>query len=488
MADNFFGITDQGKMRDNNEDRFIAQTLPVRQTGTSHKRYVLACVIDGVGGYEGGEIASGLAHDSIINYLQKPFTEIIPALKNALAVANDKIYKRKQNEDAINEMACVLTLALADIQENKFYYAHVGDTRLYLLRDNSLVKVTKDHSFVGFLEDSGRLSEADAMNHPKRNEINKAIGFDEQQFLQPDYIETGESPFLPGDTLLLCSDGLSDLVDNKTMTSILLSNKTLKETGKALVKAANEAGGKDNITVVLVKNDKAQLTHEATKPIPIKKNEEPQPEEEPVIEKEEPVEEPPEKSVNEIPVVEKTERKKSQGILWFLIVILLAAVGWFVYKDYLKQPPKPKAVMPAPEKKISTDAQKFFDSINSKKEISLNKIFNAAQVVFTDSIVVDKDSLIIHGNNKSIIADSSFKNAAFIFSEHCKYIFIDSVTFENFNVGIVTKNTAVHLKNVRFNNCKVAVRHEILSNEKNISGKIDDSLVSLKKDSVKTKH
>src|SRR5690348_16668919 len=162
MADNFFGITDQGKMRDNNEDRFIAQTLPVRQTGILHKRYVLACVIDGVGGYEGGEIASGLAHDSIINYLQKPFQEIIPALKNALTAANEKIYKRKQSEDAINEMACVLTLALADIQENKFYYAHVGDTRLYLLRDNSLVKVTKDHSFVGFLEDSGRLSEADA--------------------------------------------------------------------------------------------------------------------------------------------------------------------------------------------------------------------------------------------------------------------------------------------------------------------------------------
>src|SRR5690242_21916548 len=115
MADNFFGITDKGRMRDNNEDRFIAQTI-------LQKRYVLACVIDGVGGYEGGEIASGLAHDSIINYLQKPFNEIIPALKNALAVANDKIYKRKQNEDAINEMACVLTLALADIQENKFYY------------------------------------------------------------------------------------------------------------------------------------------------------------------------------------------------------------------------------------------------------------------------------------------------------------------------------------------------------------------------------
>ena len=72
-------------------------------------------------------------------------------------------------------MACVLTLAMIDIDNNQFYYAHVGDTRMYLLRDQSLVKVTKDHSFVGFLEDSGRLSEKEAMSHPKRNEINKAL-------------------------------------------------------------------------------------------------------------------------------------------------------------------------------------------------------------------------------------------------------------------------------------------------------------------------
>jgi len=477
MADNFFGITDKGKMRDNNEDRFIAQTI-------LQKRYVLACVIDGVGGYEGGEIASDLAHDAIIDYLQKPFTEIIHTLKTAMAVANERIYKRKENESDISEMACVLTLTLADIKENKFYYAHVGDTRLYLLRDNSLVKVSKDHSFVGFLEDSGRLTEADAMNHPKRNEINKALGFDEQQFLQPDYIETGESPFLPGDILLLCSDGLSDMINNKTITRILTSDKTLKEKGKLLVKAANEAGGKDNITIVLVKNDKAQVMQEATKPVSIKKNEEPQQEEEPIIEKEESVEEP----VEQIPVVEKTGSKKSSGVLWFLLVILLAVVAWFVYKDYLKQPPKPKAIMPPPAKRTSLDEQKLADSINTKKEISLNKIFVANQSInFTDSIFVDKDSLIIHGNKKSMVADSSFKNAAFIFSEKCRYILIDSLTLENFKVGIITKNKALHLKDVQFKNCDVAVRHEILSNEKTVSGKITDSLSFIKKDTAKTK-
>ena len=476
MADNFFGITDKGRMRDNNEDRFIAQTI-------LQKRYVLACVIDGVGGYEGGEIASGLAHDAIINYLQKPFKEIISSLKNALASANEKIYKKKQAEHEISEMACVLTLTLADIKENKFYYAHVGDTRLYLLRDNSLVKVTKDHSFVGFLEDSGRLSEEAAMNHPKRNEINKALGFDEQQFLQPDYIETGESPFLPGDILLLCSDGLSDMLSNKIITSILTSDKSLREKGKALVKAANEAGGKDNITVVLVSNDKSRLLHEATKPVIIKKNEEPSQQEETVIEKEEPARETVE------PVVDNTKRKGASGFIYFLLVILIAALGWFIYKDYLHQPPKPKAVMPPPQKRINGDEQKLIDSIGSKKEIHLNKIFSVNQPInFTDSIFVDKDSLIIHGNNANIIADSSFKNAAFIFSENCKYILIDSLTLEKFNVGIITQNKALHLKDVQFKDCKVAVQHEILSNNKIVSGRLVDSLSSSKKDSVKTKH
>ena len=472
MADNFFGITDKGKMRDNNEDRFIAQTV-------LQKRYILACVIDGVGGYEGGEIASDLAHDSIQNYLQKPFTEVISALKNALTAANEKIYKKKLAENEINEMACVLTLTLADIKENKFYYAHVGDTRLYLLRDNSLVKVTKDHSFVGFLEDSGRLSEEAAMNHPKRNEINKALGFDEQQFLQPDYIETGESPFLPGDTLLLCSDGLSDMLNNKIMTSILTSDKNLKEKGKAFIKAANDAGGKDNITVVLVKNDKLRLTQEATKPLTSKKKETLAEEEQPVKINDEVTE----------PVVEKAKRNSSVTLLSALSLILIAAIVWFIYNDYLKKKPQiPKAVMPATHL-TNADEQKLIDSIRSdEKEIYLSKIFNANQpVIFNDVVLIEKDSLHIHGGGINIIADSAYNKTAFIFSSNCKYILLDSLTLQNFNVGIVTKNAALHLKDVQFKNCNVSVQHEIFSTGNSVSGKIADSLSS-HKDSLKTKH
>ena len=152
-------------------------------------------------------------------------------------------------------MACVLTCAVADVKNNKCWYAHVGDTRIYLFRDHSLVKISKDHSVVGFLEESGRLSEEEAMRHPRRNEINKALGFEEDISIVEDFIETGESPYLPGDVLLLCSDGLTDMISSGIITKVLTAKKSLAAKARALVDAANEAGGNDNITAVLIENN-----------------------------------------------------------------------------------------------------------------------------------------------------------------------------------------------------------------------------------------
>ncbi len=191
MAENFFGVTDIGKLRKSNEDTFIAKPV-------CNDQLIAACVIDGVGGYSGGELAARLARAAIIDHLNIVSNDIINIMKGALAFANEKIYKEKQLSKQNKQMACVVTLALADVSSNKFYYAHVGDTRLYLLRDKTLVKVTRDHSIVGFLEESGRLSEEAAMHHPKRNEISKALGFEAQIGVKNDFIETGESPFLPG--------------------------------------------------------------------------------------------------------------------------------------------------------------------------------------------------------------------------------------------------------------------------------------------------
>ncbi|MET3114365.1 serine/threonine protein phosphatase PrpC [Pedobacter sp. CG_S7] len=262
MTDNnIFGQTDIGRVRDNNEDAFVAEEL-------LHSGFILGCVIDGVGGYEGGEVAAAMTMDCIkTNLFSVTADDVIPRMVGTLKLANDEIYNRKQLDTSLEKMACVLTLVLADVENNKFYYAHVGDTRLYLLRDKVLVKITQDHSFVGFLEDSGRLSESEAMSHPKRNEVNQALGFSSTASLKDDFIETGESPFLPGDTLLMCSDGLTDRIDKDQLTVILTQYTSLRAATAALVDAANDAGGHDNITVVLLKNNTKPLIHEAAKPL-----------------------------------------------------------------------------------------------------------------------------------------------------------------------------------------------------------------------------
>ena len=267
MAENFFGLTDVGRQRDNNEDAFIAQSI-------LNKQFIMACVIDGVGGYEGGEVAAAIAKEAFLNsffFFKKGSADMIGMLRQSFLAANEKIYNEKIQSGKNSSMACVATLAIVDIKNNILYYAHVGDTRLYLLRDHSLIKVTKDQSFVGFLEDSGRLSEEEAMTHPKRNEIDKALGFNGQVMLSNDYFETGESPFLPGDLILLCSDGLTDLVTIREMTGILEKRLSLEQKAKELVAAANNAGGKDNITVVLVQNNKKPARPEMKRPVLIKK-------------------------------------------------------------------------------------------------------------------------------------------------------------------------------------------------------------------------
>ncbi|HET9277797.1 MAG TPA: protein phosphatase 2C domain-containing protein, partial [Flavitalea sp.] len=265
-TDFYSGVTHPGKVRENNEDAFLVEKI-------LEDRYILACVIDGVGGYEGGEVAARIAKDAILQHLQIPSEDLFLAIREAVVIANEKIYSEKIASERNVRMACVLTIAVIDLTYNQFYYAHVGDTRLYLLRDYTLVKITRDDSFVGFLEDSKRLSEEEAMKHPKRNEINKALGFDPNIGLISDYIETGISPFLPGDILLLCSDGLTDMIDSKTITRILTSKNKIPEKAKALVEAANNAGGNDNVTVVLLHNTNKRAALEVTKPPVVKKNE-----------------------------------------------------------------------------------------------------------------------------------------------------------------------------------------------------------------------
>lgn len=177
MGENYFGITNPGRQRKNNEDSFIAETI-------FNGQYIVACVIDGVGGYTGGEIAARLTRDAIVEQFENHAGDIEQQMISAFENANERIVREKEVNPQNENMACVVTLAVIDIGKNKLYYAHVGDTRLYLFRDGSLVKITRDHSNVGFLEESGRLTETAAMQHPKRNEVNKALGYDTRSGLE----------------------------------------------------------------------------------------------------------------------------------------------------------------------------------------------------------------------------------------------------------------------------------------------------------------
>lgn len=241
----FCGLTDTGKRRTNNEDAFVAERL---DDGT-----VLAIVIDGVGGYEGGEVAAEIAQKEIPSYL-KEFNrgERLELLKQAVVCANNAIFDRRQLDIARPNMSCVLTSALIDADRKVIDMVHVGDTRMYQYHNGELLKLSHDHSYVGYCEEIGELTEEQAMHHPRRNEISRSAGEEKHGVGDQSFLEAVEHPLLPDSILLLCSDGLTDLVTSAQIVSILDQDVPLEEKTKQLINAANEAGGKDNITVVLV--------------------------------------------------------------------------------------------------------------------------------------------------------------------------------------------------------------------------------------------
>ena len=461
MADNFFGVTNTGRIRDNNEDTFIAETLP--------NGWIVACVIDGVGGYEGGEVAAEIARTTVQRYLQQLAPDPLQSLRDSLLQANLTIYNEKLQLQGKDQMACVVTLVVVDMENNQFYYAHVGDTRLYLLRDHSLVKVTKDHSFVGFLEDSGRLSEKEAMAHPKRNEINKALGFDPQIDLKEDYIETGSSPFLPGDMLLLCSDGLSDLVNRSEMTAILLSSRTLAQKTEALVDAANVAGGKDNITVVLVHNNKKPQKTKATKPAASKKNES--------------FREPP--VAGQIPPLVKRERQPVQAktkpvLVWSLAILslLLAVACWWLWSNNKEtaDPLVKETAAYVPNEK----EKRLADSLGlAPRSFSISGTDPGWAIILGDTLFVRQDTMRITGNGVVLQSDTAYSGPAFVITANNKALVLENITFRNFATAIVLQGRGLQLKNVRFENCAQPVQQVIyLPSDSSLNGSIHDAFQS----------
>ena len=268
----FFGNTDMGKIRTNNEDAFIAQNI-------WNENHILAVAIDGVGGYDGGEVASGLAQKLIVEYLENYSNgERLELLKQAVIYANNTIFAERKNLPQYSSMSCVLTAVLIEVEEMRINMAHVGDTRLYQFANNQLVKLSHDHSLVGYREEIGELTEEEAMRHPQRNVIGRDVGSTFLENGNTDYVETATFPLLPHSTLLLCSDGLCDMVTSNQMIDILQQTISIEEKVNALITAANNAGGKDNITVILIETEFEEepqtIIEEVVEPIDFKDVEE----------------------------------------------------------------------------------------------------------------------------------------------------------------------------------------------------------------------
>ncbi|MES2276145.1 MAG: protein phosphatase 2C domain-containing protein [Bacteroidota bacterium] len=462
MADQFYGLTDAGKERTNNEDTFIAQQ-------TANGKFVIACVIDGVGGYSGGEVAAALAREAILERLDKPVGELIPIMIDCFNLANQKILDEKKQVKEHDSMACVATLALIDMERNQFYYAHVGDTRLYLLRDDSLIKISHDQSFVGFLEESGRLTEEAAMAHPKRNEINKALGFETNLAKDGDYIETGQSPFLPGDTILLCSDGLTDMVGKAELTNIITQSTSLKDKCQVLINTANQHGGKDNITAVLVQNSKQSAPHSAMMPAANqKKNEKAG---EPVI--------PVKPATIAQPAHSPTPAKSNSALITILFILMLLFLGTTVWQFVQHQQPVQAIVKPIPQtvnKPLGKLEAKLQDAINHIKGnlLVLADTAFASPIVISQAIQIQKDTLFIKTKGRvELQSDSGYTGAAFSLSKQCKLVLLDSLTIKNFQTGVIAYNNALLLKNVRFVNCAMPLQNLFaIPNNKYISGAI----------------
>jgi len=240
----FSGKTDPGQKRTNNEDAFIAQNI-------WDDKHVLCVAIDGVGGYEGGEVAAELAQKAIVEYLEKyPNGERLDLLKQAVVEANNEIVKQREIRQLAN-MSCVLTACLIQAEKKIINMVHVGDTRLYQFYNGKLRKLSHDHSLVGYREEIGNLTEDEAMSHPQRNLIERIVGDALHQIDDENFLEAVAYPLLSNSILLLCSDGLCDMLKLTEMESVLQRNISLPEKVQDLIDFANAKGGKDNITVVL---------------------------------------------------------------------------------------------------------------------------------------------------------------------------------------------------------------------------------------------
>ena len=239
-----YAKSDVGKVRELNEDSFyISDSLDEIQL------YILA---DGMGGYNGGEVASKLAIQSAKNYIENNFKQIekdkdsiIQLVGSSVEYANMIVYEKSKENNELNGMGTTLDVCL--IYNNRVFIGHVGDSRVYRIRKEFMRKLTQDHSYVQKLVKDGTITKEEAVHHPQKNMLMKALGCN--AFVEPDVMVKG---FLKDDILIMNSDGLTNLVSQEEI--FREAKKDIEQAPKELVNLANEKGGYDNITVIIIKN------------------------------------------------------------------------------------------------------------------------------------------------------------------------------------------------------------------------------------------
>ncbi|NLK38629.1 MAG: Stp1/IreP family PP2C-type Ser/Thr phosphatase [Clostridiales bacterium] len=246
----WYGKSDIGRVRSTNQDSFIACNLA--------DDIVMCAVCDGMGGNAGGSEASHIAlkvfHAEMAAYIEKSDprsaseSEIRQVLTEAVDKANDEVYKMASSDKSLSGMGTTLVAAL--IIDGKLYSINIGDSRMYIIRDGEAVQQTHDHSYVQYLVDIGKLTPAEARKSTNRNIITRAVGIDEK--VEADInvaCLSGDS----GGYILLCSDGLTNFVENQEIAQIAeQTDQSLEQRVETLIALANERGGTDNITAVLL--------------------------------------------------------------------------------------------------------------------------------------------------------------------------------------------------------------------------------------------
>ncbi len=243
-----FGATDTGLVRKLNEDNFLI-------SGFEENKPSGFCILaDGMGGHNAGEVASGMATEIIANeLLASDITDdessIVSQLTASLDYANNAVYEKSLSVPDNSGMGT--TTVVAYISNDVAYVANIGDSRAYLIESENITQITVDHSIVQKLLDSGSITPQEARNHPEKNIITKALGTEPYESC-----DIYELSLRQGDKLLLCSDGLSDMLEDNEIKEIINEFKSAEDAVNELIVRANAHGGKDNITAVLICFDK----------------------------------------------------------------------------------------------------------------------------------------------------------------------------------------------------------------------------------------